>query len=274
MNPSEAWNLLTVRSISMGERQSSDHEALRSADVASLLAGLDSEAFLMGMAAECGDFDSLRKIELILWTRANTIADREGWDPPRGAFTVRRMVALALYEAVDDKRCYVCNGSGSMEVSLETHPGFIMAPSFKEVSDFSGSIVSASIRCPACQGAGRIKLSGRKKADLAGINKDTWTRLWAKRYEPVFEIARNWRESASNYLATRIRRAESDKVDKAPELPRMEDFTIHAHKVMKMKDYCARVKNRVRIAPRQATPAGNAALNFEALNRPTLTVSR
>lgn len=267
VNPSEAWNLLTVRSSAI-ERQSSGHGALRTADIAAMLAGLHPEPYMMGMAAECGDYKALRQIELVLWTRANKIAERERWEPPRGEFTVRRMAALALYEAIDDRRCYACNGEGHMEFSLQTHPGLIMAPSYRELN-----VASGTIRCPACQGSGQIRLSGRKKADLAGINKDSWTRQWARRYEPVFRIANDWREQARSYLAARMR--EAGKVDNVPvsELPQAKRFGHE--KVFEINASCEKVKSEISSRSRITTPSAKAApkvLAFEALQRPVLTV--
>ncbi len=257
MNPSEAWALLTVRSVQLGLRSGSDHAALRTADIAALLAGLHREPFLMGMAAECGDMGALRQIELVLWVRARGMAERENWESPHGQFTVRRMAGVALYEAVADTCCYACNGTGRMAAD---NPGLIMAATYD----------AGSIRCPACLGSGQIRLSGQKKAHLAGINKDMWTRVWARRYERVFEIANHWRESARGYLASRVREVENDPVGKPPVSDVADDSGDGARKVMKINDYCAVGKKRASIGARRATPIENAP-NFEALNRPTIT---
>lgn len=270
MNPSEAWSLLTIRSKAFS-LQSKGHGATTSSDIAALLAGLPREPFLMGMAAECGDLGALQDIELVLWVRAKAIADREDWDTPRGHFTVRRMVGVALYEAMEDYRCYGCNGTGSMVFDLRDYPAMMMAPTFEVTGPTTGKV-----RCVCCQSSGSVRLSGRKKADLAGINKDTWTRLWARRYESVFQIARDWRQSAKNHLASRIR-DEKDEVDKEGVAHEAFQIGSEEKKSMPIKDSCTVTKLRARKHPRITAPKGNVApaeLDFGAFQRAILRLSR
>jgi hypothetical protein len=270
MNPSEAWALLTIRSKNF-EMQSKGHGSTSSADVAALLAGLDREPFLMGLAAECADIGALQQVELVLWARANTISDREDWDAPRGYFTVRRMVGVALYEAMEDHRCYGCNGTGSMAFQLRDHPGMMMAPTFEAISPTAGKV-----RCVCCQGSGVIRLSGRKRAELAGINKDTWTRLWGRRYESIFNIARDWRQSAKNHLASRVR-DENDEVDKPLSDGIAETVSVENKKPIQNKGSCAVVKIRATKPSRIAAPIANVdpvELDFGAFQRAILRLSR
>lgn len=269
MNPSEAWSLLTIRSKNFA-LQSKAFGATTSADIAGLLSGLGREPFLMGMAAECGDMNSLKQIELVLWVRAKTIADRENWDAPRGYFTVRRMVGVALYEAMEDHCCYGCNGTGSMKFELRDCPGILMAPTFEAVGPDAGKV-----RCICCGGSGTIHLSGRKKADLSGVNKDMWTRLWSRRYESIFAIARDWRQSAKNHLAYRMRdEAEVDTATvEADFLPHSED----QKKVIPIKGSCAFTKRQLVSLARTAAPAVNAPpkeLDFNVFQRALLRLGR
>lgn len=269
MNPSEAWALLTIRSNNFA-RAPGGHGGTTSADIAALLGGLDREPFLMGMAADLGDFDALRQIELVLWERARQMGERENWDPPQGEFTVRRMAAVALYEAIGDSRCYVCNGSAEMTVDIDDYPGMILAPTYRPISETSGSV-----RCPACV-AGRVRLSGRKKADLAGINKDMWTRVWAKRYEPIFQIANGWRETARQYLAARIREEEAP-VDTDLKQSTLARAAREAGKAKQISSSCAQSKREIESAPREGAPKGSdnvVELDFSALQRATLRLNR
>lgn len=275
MNPSEAWALLTIRSKHF-PRQPAGHGATTTYDVAALLAGLDRDPFMMGMAAECGDENALKQIELVLWVRAKTISDSENWDPPRGEFTVRRMVAVALFEAIDDRRCVGCNGKGYVTFTIHEHPALMFAPTFEQVSPLAGRV-----RCSVCQGSGQVRLSGRKKAALAGINKDVWTRTWQRRYEPIFSIARNWREAARQYLAARIREIDDGNVDKPPSAADFSGAGARAKNVIPIKDSCSSVKNRDTRRPRRTAPERNLALaedpadvNFAALGRTTLSLNR
>lgn len=269
MNPSEAWALLTIRSKAFSP-SSKGHGATTSSDIAALLAGLDREPFLMGMAADLGDLRALQDIELILWERARYIGDRENWDPPRGEFTVRRMAAVALYEAISDTRCYVCNGTSEMAIALAEYPGMVMAPSFRAIN-----AESCIVRCPACV-AGKVRISGRKKADLAGINKDLWTRTWAKRYEPIFQIANGWRHTAAQYLAHRIRE-EAAEVDTEAKVDTKLRADAAWKNLKQIKDSCSKEKLDIESARRTAAPAGNAAspeVDFNALQRPVLSRPR
>lgn len=269
MNPSEAWALLTLRSKHFA-RTPGGHGGTTASDIAALLAGLDREPFLMGMAADLGDYGALRQIELVLWERARHIGEREHWDPPRGEFTVRRMAAVALYEAVKDPRCYVCNGTAEMTISLTDYPGMILAPSFRAITDTSGAV-----RCPACID-GKIRLSGRKKADLAGINKDMWTRIWARRYEPIFQIANGWRETARQYLAARIREEEAI-VDTDPKKGDFLALKPGREKPKQISNSC--METEVDVKPRARKGASEDSdkvinLDLGALQRSTLRLNR
>jgi hypothetical protein len=269
MNPSEAWVLLTIRSNNFA-RTPGGHGSTTTADIAALLGGLDREPFLMGMAAELGDFDSLRQIELVLWERARHIGDRESWDPALGEFTVRRMAALALYEAINDPRCYVCNGSAEMTVALDEYPGMVLAPTFRAITT-----TSCVVRCPACV-QGKVRLSGRKKADLAGINKDMWTRIWAKRYEPLFGIANGWRETARKYLKERIRDEEGE-VDTDVKRARSESPRRVVENPKQISNSCTDTQVDGITRAGSSASAGSdkvADLDFSALQRATLKLNR
>lgn len=269
MNPSEAWVLLTIRSKSFAAIPGG-HGGTTAADVAALLAGLDREPFLMGMAADLGDYDALRQIELVLWERARHIGERENWDPPRGEFTVRRMVGVALLEAVDDPRCSVCNGGAEMTFALADYPGMILAPTYRQISESSGAV-----RCPACV-AGKVRLSGRKKADLAGINKDMWTRIWGKRYEPIYQIANGWRETARRYLQDRIREEEAG-VDTGASPTTFEGRREAMKKANEISNSCTHEPvERISPAWKGASADKQAVVevDFAPLQRPILRLNR
>lgn len=269
MNPSEAWALLTIRSRAFSP-SSKGHGATTSSDIAALLGGLDREPFLMGMAADLGDLRALKDIELILWERARHLGERENWDPPRGEFTVRRMAAVALYEAINDTRCYVCNGTSEIAMSLAEYPGMVLAPSYRSIN-----AESCVVRCPACV-AGKVRISGRKKADLAGINKDIWTRTWAKRYEPIFQIANGWRHTAAQYLAARVREEEAE-VDTEAKTDAKLRADEEWKKLKQNKDSCGKQKLDIQSARRTAAPEANVAppeVELQALQRPILKLAR
>ncbi len=198
MNPSPAWLLLSARSAQLQKTQGG-HERLTKDDVCSMLSGLDIDCMKMGMASECGDAKALRDLELKLWQITYHMAIREKWKLPKGEFVTRRMAGLALYEVIGPLLCLECNGMGVMVFSMAERGGLLMNPSFEQINPYEGRI-----RCPACQGSGKVRLSNRKRADLAGINKDTWPKYWSSRYEGVYSIPLGWLSTARSHLAREL----------------------------------------------------------------------
>lgn len=200
MNPSAAWSMLTVRSVAM-ERMARGHNAMTKEDVAAMLSGLDRNQMLMGMAYECHDMEALLDLERRLWQIVIGMAQAEHWKLPEGEFVTRRMAALALYEAMEPLICWQCNGKGSTTFQLHREPALMLSPYFSQMNQYEGRI-----RCAGCQGSGKVKLSGRKRADLAGINKDTWIRYWSSRYEAVYALTREWLSDARSHLARQLQK--------------------------------------------------------------------
>lgn len=201
MNPTQAWSLLTTRSPSM-DRISAGYLSMKPADVAALLAGLYREAFLMGMAHFCADYRSLTDLERNLWVRVQDMANSGNWEFAHGFLGCRRLAGLALFETIDDLTCQTCSGKGTTTFVLTEEPSLIFSPYYELLNAYEGRI-----RCMSCWGAGRLRLSGRKRADLAGIGKDAWSRTWAKRYEPVYQLTQRWLGDANTHLAKQLRAA-------------------------------------------------------------------
>lgn len=200
MNPSAAWAMLTARSAAF-PRSPGGHNSLSREDVEAMLCGLARNAFLMGMAYECHDLKALEDLERRLWQIVIGMSQAEQWKLPKGEFVTRRLAALALYESMDPLICPQCNGKGTTTFELRREPGLMMSQYYSQLNEHEGRI-----RCQACQGSGKVKLSARKRADLAGINKDTWPRYWASRYEAVFALTREWLTEARSHLARELRR--------------------------------------------------------------------
>lgn len=206
MNPSAAWAMLTARSPAF-PRMPGGHNSLTKEDVAAMLSDLYRDACLMGMAYECHDMKALQDLELRLWQIVIGMSQREPqWKLPKGEFVTRRLAALALYEAMDPLVCPVCNGKGTTTFQLHREPGLMLSQYFSQLNEWEGRI-----RCMGCQGSGKVKLSARKRADLAGINKDTWPKYWASRYEEVFALTKGWLSDARAHLARKLRKNAEDE---------------------------------------------------------------
>lgn len=272
MNPSEAWVLLTIRSKSV-ERSIAGHGAADSSLIAALLGGLDNDPFLMGMAAECGDMKALRRIEWVLWTRARTFSENEDWNPPEGEFTVRRMVGVGLFEAIDDRRCPKCNGQKAITFTIDSEPSLLFAPTYEHISPTTGQV-----QCWVCGGAGQVRLSPKMKARLAGMQREGWSRLWQRRYERIYSIAHNWREEAKQHLQARIRQLEEPEAE-AEDVPDEPSRIVMLEAVRRLKQAgssCSVDKPRDRNPARKSAPSVSAPseVDFGALRRPTLTLNR
>lgn len=59
-------------------------------------------------------------------------------------------------------------------------------------------------RCTWCLGTGKSHMSGRLRADLAGITPSTWHRVWAPRYEVIYATLLGWRDIAWSHLARQL----------------------------------------------------------------------
>lgn len=270
MNPSEAWTLLTVRSKNLAGG-AAGHGAPDSSLIAALLAGLDSDAFLMGMAAECGDMKALRQLEWGLWTRARTFSENEEWNPPQGEFTVRRMVGVALYEAIDDRRCPKCNGQKTITFTIDDDPALLFATTYEHISPTTGQV-----QCWVCAGSGQLRFSSKMKARLAGIDREVWSR-WQRRYERIYAIPHNWREEAKQYLQARIREIEDAEAEEAAADEPSRVVMLEAVRRLKRSGRACSVDNRrAKNRARKSAPSVNAPpeLEYGALRRPTLTLNR
>jgi hypothetical protein len=269
MNPSEAWALLTLRSKNF-DRTPGGHGSMTASDVAAMLAGLEREPFLTGMAAECADFGALKQIELCLRTRAYTMAENGEWQPPRGL--LRAMVALALYEVIDDRHCYACNGRGQMVFTLNALPELIMAPSFKRLDEGK-----AQVTCIACIGEGQVNLSDRRKAEIMGMGRDTWRRHWARKYEPIFGVANSWREIAKGYLAGRVKEMEEEPCVAGVAQPVSEPIKPDAEKPLKYRETCTILELHGKtpsVPSRAQSKRGPENLDFSPLSRPLISLPK
>lgn len=204
MNPSVAWSILTARSPAL-PRMPRGHGGLAREDVAVMLADCAPEAFLMGMAYECNDHQSLLDLELRLWQLVMHRSKQERWRCPSQPFLCRRLAGLALFEVMHPRICLLCNGKGTFTFDINDHPEYILSIHFDQVSEHNGRM-----RCLGCNGTGRLKLSARKRADLAGVHKYTWQTYWGARYQPIYDLVRQWLQDARTHLDEKLKANEGE----------------------------------------------------------------
>lgn len=167
-----------------------------------MLAGQEERYMLCGMCYHFDDSDALVKLERILWDWVCDFADKDDWakDLDHGQQQCRRLAGLAMYEVFGHKRCPECNGSGHRVFALRAFPALILSQSFEPVDVHAGKV-----QCIVCFGTGKIKMSARRRADLGGFARTTWSRRWSKRYEVIHSTLAGWLSEAHSHLARNLK---------------------------------------------------------------------
>lgn len=135
---------------------------LSRSELAGLLAGLDKPAMNLALAKYALDIVAERNLIAHVRVRAAGIAVREDWHIVRGRPTVVNMSALAVFESVRPNRCGRCSGRGFVAHRL----------------------------CSNCNGSGFKALSGRKVAEVIGVEDSDYKRKWRPRYEGLIDYVR------------------------------------------------------------------------------------
>lgn len=203
MNPSQAWSLLTARS-SSPDMQVRGFGSLTASEVMAMLGGLHERSMTLAMGYHFFDARALYRAERILWDFTCELADLADppWDLDRGQQQCRRLAGLALFEVMELRLCFECNGKGEMVFNYTDHPALILSPSYEPVDRYKGKTL-----CFACGGSGKIgKMSDRKRADLGGFERNDWFRRWRKRYEVVYSSAHGWLSEAHSHLARNLKK--------------------------------------------------------------------
>jgi hypothetical protein len=151
-------------------------------DVNAAMAGADETGLNLLLAHVCNDRKAQSQAFYSLYNRVMTLAMDQGWqfEGKRGQERIRALTQLALFEHTDTPRCPACKG---------TKYNRAMRP------------------CKACKGTGYYKIKDSHRARAMGINRTSWSRLWAKRYADVLQII-----SEAEYLAMRnIRKSLTER---------------------------------------------------------------
>lgn len=145
---------------------------LSKAELAGLLAGLDKPAMNLALAKYALDINAERNLIAHVQVRAVGIAVRENWLIIKGRPTVVNMSALAVFESVRPNRCGRCSGRGFVAHRL----------------------------CSNCNGSGFKALSGRKVAEIIGVEDNDYKRKWRQRYQGLINYVQGLDSSVNRVL--------------------------------------------------------------------------
>jgi hypothetical protein len=165
-------------------------EALRPEDVAHALSGLERPAYLLALIKWAGDETPNLREELArdLLLASASIAARANWHIPRGPGYLRGLVATAIWEMLDNRKCEYCEGRG-----------IVYPPR------------SAAVDCNRCGGTGKQEASERMRAEISGIPRAAWRRVWFRRYWRVFGVLAGWEDAVKEHLRARLAHDEPAK---------------------------------------------------------------
>ncbi len=155
---------------------------LNAMDAARALAGLERGPYLLSIVMWAGDMSSVYHLENQLWFYVCGVATDEKWVVTVGAEMLRGLAKMAVAEVISPRLCSSCSGRGS-------------------VSPRGGAVRD----CAACAGTGKAKISGRHRARLAEIDKNSWQRVWGPRYERYFIAQLNsWEAAAESHVRQKL----------------------------------------------------------------------
>lgn len=139
------------------------------------MGNLDHSAYLFGILKYCGDHQVMGRLDRIIRGHVYQIGKFEGWNLTDAE--VRGLAALSLFENLHSPVCDRCNGSCQV----------------------------AAKPCDKCSGSGRLPLSNRRRAIIAGIPEATWRRDWKVRAARCYQIVSPWDAMVAEHLNRQFR---------------------------------------------------------------------
>lgn len=127
-------------------------------EIAACLVGAPYPAQLLGLAIGAGHTENMSELVVLL-------EQETGEDD-------RRLLALAVYEAVNPGRCGTCHGTGW----------------------------SVDRECQSCAGGGRQRQSDRARARVMRVTRGVWDRNLRARFERVEQALQWWQHQASKAM--------------------------------------------------------------------------
>lgn len=183
MEPADFIARLTPASQDFQQAGVSSVPGLGSTEAARALSGLQRGPYFLSLVLWAGDNSSRYDLENQLWGDMCCIATERKWIVVCGGEMLRGMAKMAVAEIVDPRLCGVCKGRGS-------------------ISPRGGAVRN----CAICNGSGRVRISERERARNAGIDRNSWRRVWGERYEDHF-ISRlaSWEIIAADHVRQKLR---------------------------------------------------------------------
>lgn len=181
----ESLKMLNAQSSWNDEQKGRSVSPLTSSDIAASIAHTSRDAQMYAYMKFVHDKSVMDELVYSLWIKMVDLANAKGWRVPRGKEYLRKMVRLAIIENVEPMRCTNCMGVGEKS----------RGPSQKVE------------RCRGCGGSGMRTITEADRADIVGMDKSTWGRKWARRYQEVMFLIQDHElelERAIRYQLTDI----------------------------------------------------------------------
>lgn len=144
-------------------------------DIAAACAGADDLGLRVLLTKVCGDRTHHGQMFYQIYGIVVSRAAKGGWRVPKGEEKLRALTQLAIFEAVNDFACPACNGT-KFNRKRPSQP------------------------CAPCAGNGRLRLTEPLRAEVLGITRQAWYKLWNQRYREVQQIIGDHESSATRKI--------------------------------------------------------------------------
>ena len=152
-------------------------DQLTPADIAHAYSQVSRPSFLVILRKYSLDDSVEPELIGLLVARAKPLVKR--WRGPLKDGQVQRLCRLALAETVSPMTCHDCAGTATNEVHQP---------------------------CGPCKGTGRRALGGPQAADILGIDRSRWTRVWRARYIEITRMLADMEDAAALVAKWRLTR--------------------------------------------------------------------
>jgi len=183
----ELLTKLTPSSVNLERVGSGGVPDINRYDVAAALAygSLPTLAYHYGLSKYCMDAKASSNVLKTISEKIQLTIKMEGWPDEEGRSS--KLAKLVLLESGHGITCTGCNGLGLIQFTEK-----------------SGRNHASSTECKKCEGSGVGQLSERKKAEIAGIPKSSWSRGWNERMSIFYEEINILDHVVSKHLGSQL----------------------------------------------------------------------